>query len=113
MATVTVEVRLNKLPAIAGRVPRAATEEIHAAGFRVEGKAKGRAKRQTGAMANTTANRPAGAMRTTIAAPQHYSAFLDRGTVHIPADYWFTGPVEEERSILPGKVAAAVRGAAG
>lgn len=112
MIETRIVVKTNKLPAISRRVRPAVNNEIHAAGFRIEAKAKVRARKDTGYMAASTANQP-GDLSTTVIAPAEYSAFQNYGTRFVPGDSWFSGPVEEETSGLPGRIAEVVRGALG
>jgi hypothetical protein len=112
MAKVVIDVTMNKLPAISSKLRPEAVKGVHAWGFRVEGKAKGRAKVDTGHMRNAVANRP-NDNGTEIASPASYSGFLDMGTRYIPADRWFSGAVQEETPNLPRDIENAIKGAIG
>lgn len=105
---IQIVVKSNRLPAISKALRPAATEAIHAAGFRVEAKAKVRSRVDTGNMRNQTRNQPSGDLSTTITAGAPYSGFLNFGTRYIPADHWFDGPVHEETALLAKTLGDAV-----
>lgn len=90
-ASVRFVVKMNKLPAVPGKMRAAAGKRIHAAGFRVEGDAKGRAPVDTGHLRNTISNRPSGDLSTVIAASADYAAYVERGTKFMAAQP-FLGP---------------------
>jgi len=110
---IQIKVLSNRLPAISKAVRPAVTAAIHEAGFRVEAKAKARARVDTGNMRNQTRNQPGGDLLTTITAGAPYSGFLNFGTRFIPADHWFSLPVEEEGRALPETVGNAIKGVTG
>lgn len=109
--TLRVAVKANHLPGLPQRATRVVVDAVHALGFRAEGRAKARARRDTGAMANETANLPeSGRPRTKIVAPKAYSGYQNYGTATVPPDYWFSGPVEEAGRNLGPAIAAALAG---
>ncbi len=82
--TVTVQVKLNRLPAMAAKCRPAIRSAIHAAGFRAEAAAKVAAPVDTGALRASIANAP-GDLSTTISAAAEYALFVERGTRRMPA----------------------------
>lgn len=79
-ASVTIRVHLNRFPEMPSKMRAAAGKRIHAAGFRVEGDAKGRAAVDTGAMRASISNRPTGALSTVIGVGVSYAAYQEFGT---------------------------------
>jgi hypothetical protein len=112
VAKVVIDVKMNKLPAIASKYRPEAVKGAHAWGFRVEGKAKGRAKVDTGAMRGGV-NTATLANGVEVRSPARQSGFLDAGTRHIPADRWFSGAVQEEQPNLARDIEQAIKGAIG
>jgi hypothetical protein len=112
VAKVVIDVRMNKLPGISSKFKPEAVKGTHTWGFRVQGKAQGRAKVDTGAM-RAGVNTATLANGVEVRSPAAYSGFLDAGTRYIPADRWFSGAVAEEQPNLPRDIEAAIKGAIG
>lgn len=83
-ASARIEVRTNRLPGIAAKCRPAIRSAVHAAGFRAEAGAKGRAAVDTGNMRAGINNAP-GDLSTTVSSPASYSLFVERGTRRMAA----------------------------
>jgi HK97 gp10 family phage protein len=93
-----IVVKSNRLPGIAAKCRPAIRRAVHAAGFRAEAGAKGRAAVDTGHMRGAIANRP-GDLSTTIHSPAAYSLFVERGTRKMAAQPFMEPAVD---AVIPG-----------
>ncbi len=106
--SVTVQVKMNRLPAMSRAVRPKANAAIHKAGFSYESKVKVRAKVDTGAM-RAGVNTINGDLSSRVISPAMQSGFLDAGTRYIPADRWFSGPADEVGTELEADLAGVFR----
>lgn len=105
MATVRFVVKSNRFPSCPAKMRAAAGKRIHAAGFRVEGDAKGRAPVDTGALRASLINTPTGPLSTTISAGVDYALFVERGTRRMAPQSFMQPAMEAEQPRLEASFA--------
>jgi len=107
---VIIEVRMNRLPEIAGMVEPAYKQAQQESLQEIVTEAQGRARRDTGAMAGGTVVEG----EDTAHATMFYSGFHNFGTSRgISADHWFSAPAEDQATKFPARIETALRGAFG
>lgn len=95
-ATITLRVKLNRFPQMSPRMRAAVGRRIHAAGFRVEGDAKGRAPVRTGMLRDRIRNQPSGPISTVIGVGVEYGIYVERGTRKMAAQPFLEPAMQAE-----------------
>jgi hypothetical protein len=95
--SITATVRINRFREVSAKGRGGMQAGVNNAARRIVANAQSRARRRTNYMADST-HMEGGGLEATVVAPAHYSGYMNWGTVHVAADYWFSGAVDEERS---------------